>query len=527
MSARAALCILAMIAVARAASAQPQAAPSIQPIPLKQLVERYIAWRGGDGFVRLKTVHSTGAVEAAGLVGRFESWQTDTEARNETEIGGVRIVEVTTPRQSWTTNASGQVVDVPDGFKYASRDPSSASTLTGKDNATAMVLGVEPLDGRNWEVVRVQYGDADTYDDFLDPATGALGAVRASEKGQGRLEHYSDWRPVAGVRMPFVTRIASPSVPDQTVRVLQLDVGARLDPSLFTRPESQRRATFAGGATSSGWIAFVGARPDRVYLPITIDGQAMTAIFDTGATSTAIDAGVLALLNHSSAGAFPVSGENGVGSAAIAKGVDVHVGALSLRGLTVASLDLKSIAARAGEPWSVVLGDEVFNETVVDIDFPNRQVAFRDPRAFKPPRGAITVTLMRDGDTRLAPLSLNGGPPALFIMDTGFSDNLRIAPALAERQNLMAGQAGRPITIGAIGGDAKGVIGEIPSVELGGISFPNVSAIFSDTWPSATYTNRVDGLLGLGLLARFRVIVDWPHDRLFLIPSPATAPTRF
>jgi predicted aspartyl protease len=164
---------------------------------------------------------------------------------------------------------------------------------------------------------------------------------------------------------------------------------------------------------------------------------------------------------------------------------------------------------------------------VVDIDFPNHQVAFRDPTAFKPPRGAIAVTLMRDGDTRLAPLSLNGGPPALFIMDTGFSDNLRIAPALAERQNLMAGQAGRPITIGAIGGDAKGVIGEIPSVELGGISFPNVSAIFSDTWPSATYTNRVDGLLGLGLLARFRVIVDWPHDRLFLIPSPATAPTRF
>ena len=46
-----------------------------------------------------------------------------------------------------------------------------------------------------------------------------------------------------------------------------------------------------------------------------------------------------------------------------------------------------------------------------------------------------------------------------------------------------------------------------------------VPALFSDTWPSASYTDRVEGLLGLGLLSHFRVIVDWPHDRLFLIPA--------
>jgi hypothetical protein len=216
-----------------------------------------------------------------------------------------------------------------------------------------------------------------------------------------------------------------------------------------------------------------------------------------------------------------------MGAAGVVPGVDLEVGGLSLSGLTVASLDLKSIAVRSGEPWSAILGDEVFNETVVDLDFPNRQVAFRDPASFRPPRGAITVALARDGDTRLAPLSLDDGPPALFIMDTGFSDNLRIAPVLAQRQNLMSGQAGRPIMIGAIGGDAKGVIGDIASVKLGGLSFANVSAVFSDTWPSATYTDRVGGLLGLGLLSRFRVIVDWPHDRLYLIPAPANLQRRF
>ena len=220
-------------------------------------------------------------------------------------------------------------------------------------------------------------------------------------------------------------------------------------------------------------------------------------------------------------------GENGVGVSGVVQGVDFGIGNLSLSGLTVASLDLATMTAKSGEPWSAILGDEVFYETVVDLDFPGRRVAFDDPASYKPPPGAITVPLSRDGDARLVPLSLDGGPPALFIMDTGFSENLRISPALARRQGLMAGQAGRPVMIGGIGGEAKGVIADVKSVKLGGVSFAPVSAVFSDTWPSATYTDRVEGLLGLGLLNHFRVIVDWPHDRLYLIPAPPTVATRF
>jgi predicted aspartyl protease len=518
---------LGALAIAGVASAEPPPAAGPSPIPLPELVKRYIAWRGGPPFARMKALHTTGAVEAAGLAGAFESWQSDDVGRDQTDLGGVKMIEVTTRRQSWTTNASGQVVDEPDGFKYASRDPQAAGVLQGKDKASAVVLGTEMADGRTWEVVRVRFGDADAYDDFIDPASGELGAMRVTEKGQSRFEHYSDWRMVGAVRIAFTTRVESQDLGVQTLRIKTAEIDPRLDSALFTRPEAQRRAAFAGGAASTGWIFFAASPDDRVYLPVTVDGRPMTAIFDTGATASAVDAGVLMLLHHAAAGAFPVPGENGVGAAGVVQGVDLGIGALSLRGLTVASLDLASIAAKSGEPWSAILGDEVFYETVVDLDFPGRRVAFYDPASFKPPAGAITVVLARDGDTRLVPLSLDGGPPALFIMDTGFSESLRIAPALARRQGLMAGQTGRPVVIGGIGGEAKGVIAEVGSVKLGGVSFAPVSAVFSDTWPSATYTDRVEGLLGLGLLNHFRVIVDWPHDRLYLIPAPAEVRTRF
>jgi len=522
MGMRAALCALAAVALASAASARPTSTRA-PPTPLRQLVRRYIAWRGGDAFVRVQGLHTAGAVDAAGLTGTFEDWESDDEGRNQLDIGGVRIVEVTTPHGSWTTNASGQVVDEPDAYKYAARDPMAADTLLGlgkaKGRATLTALGQESADGRAWDVMRVRFGDADTYDAFIDPASGALGAVRITEKGQTRFEHYSDWRMVGAVRVAFVTRVETGELGVQTLHVERAEVNPPLDPTLFTRPQGASRTTFAGGAASTGWIDFAASGQDRVYLPVTVQGQAMTAILDTGASASALDAGLLTLLHLSASGSFPAPGENGVGAAAVATGVDIGVGGLTLHGLNVAAMDIASIATRSGEPWRAILGDEVLNETVVDLDFPHRRIAFHDPAAYQPPPGALEVALARDGDDRLVPVSLDGGRPALFVMDTGFIGNLRISPALAQRLRLPASQSGQRVTISAIGGEASGTIADVKRVSLGGVSFAAVPALFSETWPSASYTDRVDGLLGLGLLSRFRVIVDWPHDRLFLIPA--------
>jgi hypothetical protein len=512
----------AMAALALAATALAQPAPAGDPpTPLRQLVDRYIAWRGGDAFVRGKGLHTAGAVDAAGLTGTFEDWQSDDDGRNQLDLGGVKIVEVITPHGSWTTNASGQVVDEPDAFKYAARDPLGGDTLTGQGKAKAALAlrGVETSDGQAWSVLRVSFGDADTYDAFIDPATGALGAMRITEKGQTRFEHYSDWRMVGAVRIAFTTRVELTDLGVQTLHVKTAEVNPSLDPALFTRPQGATRISFADGAASTGWIDFAPSGDDRVYLPVTVQSEPMTAIFDTGATASAVDAGLLTLLQRSASGSFPVPGENGVGAAGVASDIDLGVGTLTLHGLSVAALDIASMKARSGEPWTAILGDEVFNETVVDIDFPHRRVAFHAPAGYQPPAGAVRVALARDGGDRLVPLSLDGRLPALFVMDTGFNGNLRIAPALAARQKLLDGKTSQAVTIGAIGGEAAGQIAYVGRVSLGGVSFADVPALFSDTWPSASYTDRVEGLLGLGLLSRFRVIVDWPHDQLFLIPA--------
>jgi predicted aspartyl protease len=490
----------------------------VTPMPLPALVQRYLAWRGGAAFVLAKNLHASGDAKAYGLTGSFDVWQTPDHWRTQFDLGQVKVVNVVTPAQSWTVTPSGQVVTDPDGYKYASRDPESEPALTGKAGDQVRVLGLESLAGRTWEVVRISYGDADTYDDFFDPETGELGAMRAVEKGQSRTEFYSDWRLVGPIRMPFTTRIEEKDLGEQTLDATRYEIDQSIDPALFRQPDAVRVAQFAGGASSTSWIPITGLDVGRIYLNVTVAGKPVGAILDSGATSSIVDKSLAS--PGAAEGAIPVPGENGVGTGEITQGVDLGLGALTLKGLTVGVYDLAAINKPAGETWRAVLGDEMFNETVVDLDFPGSRIAFHDPAGYQPPPGAIAVPLTRDGDAHLIPLSIEDGPAAGFVMDTGYIGEMRISPDLAKTQRLLDGRLSTRVTLSAIGGDADADLITLKSLRIGGVTLTGVPAHVSETWPSASFTTGEKGLLGLQVLKRFRVIVDWPADKLWLVPGP-------
>jgi membrane-associated protease RseP (regulator of RpoE activity) len=127
----------------------------------------------------------------------------------------------------------------------------------------------------------------------------------------------------------------------------------------------------------------------------------------------------------------------------------------------------------------------------------------------------------------LVPVAVDDGPPAPFVLDTGFPMALRISPHLAKGQNLLVGRPSVAILAGGIGGSAPGQIASVRRLSLGGVGFSNVPVMFSDAWPAASFTDRVQGLLGVALLSRFRVIADWPAGLLYLIPAPAAIAAPF
>ncbi len=514
----------AIFALSLAGTAAP-AAPAQTPGPtLAEVVARYIAWRGGEAF-RNETddYHESAELKLYGVAGRLETWHTPDHWRTELHAPGMSAVSVVTAHGSWSTTINGQLVETPEAYRYAKREPQSAKAMEGKAGDTVSLLGEEQLDGRAWQVVRVTYDDADTYDSFIDPATGELGAARVTEKGQQTFEHFGDWRWVKGAREPFMSREVSPAGDEKVGTVTRLDVDVAIDPALFARPKPAQQLVYAGGRSATDWIPFTGLDEGRIFVPLTVNGRAVTAILDSGAGTALLDSAFAASAGLKPVGAVPLSGENAVGAGAMISGVEIGLGDATLKGMTVTTTDLRSL----GVVQPVLMGEDIFRGAVVDIDFPGRRLALRDPASFHPPAGAIAVTLVHDGVDQLVPVSVEGGSPATFIMDTGFPLALRIAPHLAKAQNLLAGKPSAAISAGGIGGSAPAQIASLGRLSLGGVSFSNVPVMFSDAWPSATYTDRVQGLLGIALLSRFRVIVDWPDGRLYLIPAPGAVAAPF
>jgi hypothetical protein len=200
-------------------------------------------------------------------------------------------------------------------------------------------------------------------------------------------------------------------------------------------------AVFSAHASSSACVSLTSYKSLGIYLPIKINGHEAMGWLWGGPTTDATAAKVTP---------------------------DVQVGNLTLRN---ASANLDDLQAQAytpiiARPLTSRLGEEVFNQVVVDIDFARHCVEFRDPKTVYKPVGAMEIPLIKLDGERVIPLSVNGSAPAQF---------------------------------------------EFPRVPI---------AVIPDTdLPPAS----IAGGVGLPLLSHFRLIIDYAHNRLYAIPNVGAA----
>jgi hypothetical protein len=497
---------------------------------LSDLVDRYVAWRGGPAFEQLQTIHESGAVEASGLHGKVEIWSSRTAQRIDIDLGVLKQTQVTTPQpeQSWDTTASGQIETMPKAGVDAQRHGLAlafADAFRGRGGTKATLLGVEQRDGASWSVVRLSFGNADTYDAFIDPATGALDGFRITEDRQTRFERLGDWRLVDGVRMPFEDKVTTGAPGgDQSTDAEAIEPNQPFPDALLARPTAVHKATFSEGASSTGWIPFEFFGGTRIFIPAKVNGHDIVVLLDSGAQTSVIDKGVAQSIGLKPNGEANLQGAGGDETAAIVDGVTVEVGDLKLSNLTVASIDLQSLAAGLGHSLPFVLGDELFRELAVDIDFANRRIAFRDPARITRPQGAAELPLVTVLGIRSIPVSVDGAPPVQLEFDLGNNSPLLVFPSYAKAHGLPEGRTSQKFGGGA-GGTHSQTIASLGKLELGGVAFTNVPTVFPPDTVSSANSDLISGNVGLPIFSRFHIVIDYAHDRVWMTPEPhASAP---
>jgi clan AA aspartic protease (TIGR02281 family) len=118
------------------------------------------------------------------------------------------------------------------------------------------------------------------------------------------------------------------------------------------------------------------------------------------------------------------------------------------------------------------------------------------------------VPLRGDGTSWLVEAAIDGRAHVRFLLDTGASYCV-VAPALVEGLGLA--ETGHFATVETANGPVRAPLVRLPSLELeGGVRVRDVEAIVHDAGP------RLDGVLGLNLLNRWRYAVDPQRRRLEL-----------
>lgn len=441
-------------------------------------------------------------------------------ARDEYDLGVIDGVSARTPSAGWSKH-EGLVSPI---GRFELEDTRRLNlvefgdALRGGPGIAVERLPDEHIDGRLLSVLRVTFGDPDFYDLLIDPETGALHGRRVRTDGSTQFTRLGDWRVVDGVRMPFLVESYRPNGKlNATLRVRAVQLNQQFADSLFARPESERTLSFAPGTRSTSPIRYNPFTGTRIYIPAKVNGRDVEVLLDSGADTTVLDKTFAESVGRQMVGSGVAIGSGGEQESGYAKDVSISIGNMMMNLPTVAVIDLSEVSNRIAIPLPVILGKDVFLQSIVDIDPSGPMIAFHDPATFVPPNGATLVPLEPLGSLRVVPVSVEGRPDAPMIFDLGNGGYMSLTPAYWQNHNLLEGRRSSTRSSGAIGGEQINRVATLKTIRFAGVTFHDVPAEFGS--PNVeTDSDREAGNVGMPLLRRFRMMIDFPNSRMFVIP---------
>lgn len=281
------------------------------------------------------------------------------------------------------------------------------------------------------------------------------------------------------------------------------------------------RASFAQDGWS-GWLE-LPAPGGLIAFAGRVGGTPVQAVLDSGAQYSAVDAGLAARLALPAATPLPMVafGVSGAPSLTRAVTLDVDLGAVALKGLRAATLNLQALTELTRQPFSLLLGRDALRAMVVEADFPGGRVALLAPDRWSPPAGALRVSCRLQGGGLLVPVRIEDAPPLEVLLDTGATGALALSEATAQAAGLLDGRPlrrGPAVTLGGVSEDGLVLARR---VEFAGHVIRDLEV---QVYRPAAHAPAPNGLLGLGVLARFHLALDLPGARLFLIGPEKPAP---
>jgi Aspartyl protease/PDZ domain len=272
---------------------------------------------------------------------------------------------------------------------------------------------------------------------------------------------------------------------------------------------------FVGGANTTPWLHFEMPDFRRIMLLGKINDAPAQFLLDSGVGALVLDHDFAAALRLHTIDSVTGVGVTGHVNAQAAEGVHISFGDLSINAPRVTLLDMKGFAGALNAPVVALLGRDVFDSLIVDIDFEKQKLAFRDPTTKQALPGGTELPLTRGplGRRRL-PVSIEGRRTIQASFDLGADRALVLSPDYVSEQKLLLGKRTSTALGVSVAGAAVSEVAVVDELALGQTIFHRVPVEVPKTWAL-----DCPAVVGFPVLSRLRMIIDFPHDRVAMLSN--------
>ncbi len=240
---------------------------------------------------------------------------------------------------------------------------------------------------------------------------------------------------------------------------------------------------FSNGSTSTVWINFEMPDYRRVILPARINGKSVKVLLDSGIGSTILSKSLAEDLGLRKLGSVHGVGVTGTAQGQVVEGVTISFDNLSISTSESELYDMTPFAGLLSEPIGALIGRDLFDSVIVDIDFAATRIALRDRNSAAALPDAFRLPLHPDRfGLRGVPISLEGRPPIQATLDLGSDRPLSIAPQYAASQNLLSNRTTSTTLSAGVAGSQEGRIAILSKLAVGPAVFSQVPFQVPGTW---------------------------------------------
>jgi hypothetical protein len=367
------------------------------------------------------------------------------------------------------------------------------------------------------------------FDAWFDPVSHQLVHMREAQGFQTIDEHYSHFAKMTGAMAPRTTVIddGSGAAGRQTLTLVDAVVGPERPASDFAMPRKKPHDWSIGGSVAASGEVALPFRliNNHIFIDVMVNGKGPFPFFvDTGGHSI-LTPSTAAVLGLKPIGAT-ISGGSGEKTqiSGYTKVRSLKMGAATMSDQTVLILDMSPTPVEGFQPGGMV-GFEMLQRFVARIDYGTNTLTLIDPKRFDP-RDAGTPIPFHFYDQMPQLTGHVAGIPARFDIDTGSRSEVTLTHPYVDANHLRKRFSQSIIATDGwgVGGPSRSQVARIPSIELGGITVPDIIAGLNTQTKGGFSDPNFDGNVGSGFLKRFVVTFDYGHQVMYLksLAQPGT-----